>query len=236
MIDDRARWPQYNITDVVNYTMKNPGVEEFDVLVLAAPTVDITNLDTSKLTPTDDTAAFQQSVITSTQNMFSLAEVSLEQNKSLRKVVIMEHLPRFDNLDVDPTSLKPNLVKLANATLSQLWLNSPIKHKISIGYHSLNSSGVGAAHVERYQNQNTGRYDGVHLYGRTGCKDYTKSLRNILISAQIHQNPTQTKTQCDQTQQKDNHMNCPQANFQKEKTFHPSVKTNNRFNVLNSPN
>ena len=83
--------------------MKNPGVEEFDVLVLAAPTVDITNLDTSKLTPTDGTAAFQQSVITSTQNMFSLAEVSLELNKSLRKVVIMEHLPRFDNLDVDPT-------------------------------------------------------------------------------------------------------------------------------------
>ena len=118
------------------------------MLVLAVPTVDITNLDSSKLTPIDNTAAFQQSVIASSQNMFSLAEVSLEQNKSLRKVVIMEHLPRFDNLDVDPTSLKPNLVKLANATLSQLWLNSPIKHKISIGYHSLNSSGVGAAHVE----------------------------------------------------------------------------------------
>ena len=43
------------------------------LLVMSAPTVDITNLDTSKLSPTDSTEAYQQKVIVSAQNMFSLA-------------------------------------------------------------------------------------------------------------------------------------------------------------------
>ena len=44
--DTRARWPKYNFTDVVKYALDNPGREKFDVLVMSAPTVDITNIDT----------------------------------------------------------------------------------------------------------------------------------------------------------------------------------------------
>ena len=109
--NDTARWPQYNFTEVVNYNLKNPGVDAFDVLVLAAPTVDITNLNTSQLSSTDNTEIFQQNVIVSAQNMLSLAKASLEQNKGLRRVVLLEHPPRFDKIDVDPASIKPNLVQ-----------------------------------------------------------------------------------------------------------------------------
>ena len=224
---------QYNFTEVVNYNLKNPGVDAFDVLVLAAPTVDITNLNTSQLSSTDNTEIFQQNVIVSAQNMLSLAKASLEQNKGLRRVVLLEHPPRFDKIDVDPASIKPNLVQIANATLNQLWLSSPLKHKISIGCHSLYSNGVGKSHTERYQNQYTGRYDGVHLYGRTGCDDYTRSLVNIFLSTCLYHNSTKTKTQCGSTQQ-DMHINCPQTKFQNKTIFHPSVKTQNRFSTFNS--
>ena len=90
----------------------------------------------------------------------------------------MEHPPRFDKPAVDPTSLKPALAKLVNATLGKLWLNSKLKDKIIIGQHSIESSGTGDAHNV---NPVTGNYDGVHLYGVTGCKDYTNSLKSILM-------------------------------------------------------
>ena len=233
--DFNAKWPEQNFTDVVNYALKNPGLENYDVLVLSAPTVDITNMDTSKLSPLDNTEIYQQNVIISTQNMFSLAQAALEQNRNLKSVVLMEHTPRFDGLDVDPTSLKPNLVKLANSTLNQLWLNSHLKNKISIGHHSLENSGTETAHLARYQNLRTGRYDGVHLYGQTGCRDYTGSVENILLVALQSLSSTQDTAECGNTQ-KDNHTRCPQAQHQNKTVFHPSVQTQNRFGVFNSKN
>ena len=195
MHDFNAKWPEQNFTDVVNYALTNPGRENYDVLVLSAPTVDITNMDTSKLSPLDNTEIYQQNVIISVQNMFSLAQAALEQNRNLKTVVLMEHTPRFDALDVDPTSLKANLVKLANATLNQLWLNSHLKNKISIGCHSFENSGTETAHLARYQNLRTGRYDGVHLYGQTGCRDYTGSVENIFLVALQSLSSTQDRTE-----------------------------------------
>ena len=179
MYDGQARWPAYNFTDVVKHNLENPGRDKFDVLVTSAPTVDITNLNTSQLSATTNTEYLQQKVVVSSQNMFNLAKRSLEQNPSLRKVIILEHPPRFDEIYVDPTSLKPKLDRLANATLSQLWLNSPLKDRIIIGQHSLESSGAGAQYLDRYKNFRTEKYDGVHFYGQTGCSDYTNSVNTI---------------------------------------------------------
>ena len=39
------------------------------------------------------------------------------------KVVLMLHPPRFDSQNVDPTTLKRNLVGLANSIYQTLWLN-----------------------------------------------------------------------------------------------------------------
>ena len=231
--DKRARWPEHNFTDVTNNALKNPGLEDYDALVLSAPTVDITNLDTSKLKPTDNTEFYQQEVILSSKNMFNLAQRCLKQNTSLKKVVVMEHPPRFDQTHQDPTSLKPTLVSLANSTLNKLWLNSSLKDKIVIGHHCLENVGTGAAHFNRYKDMNTGRYDGVHLYGRTGSDDYTMSVHNILVSALPQATSAQQKISFGTTQQ-DNHQNCPQAKYQKHGKVNPTIVTKNRFSVLNS--
>ena len=244
--DTNARWPDCNFTDVARYELENHGREHIDVMILSAPTSDITNLDTSQLRPNDNTDALQQQVILSSQNMMHLAETSLRNNTKLVKVVLMEHHPRFDTTHTDPTSLKPTLARLANFTLNQLWLNSPLKHKIVIGRHSLESSGLGMAHLQRYQDQNTGRYDGVHLYGKTGRSDYTNSLKTIFLVALSELSPSQDNWRG--LSQSEEHKTCPQAMYQKYQKVqykkaqyqraqsHFSIPTRNRFSALHQGN
>ena len=227
-----ARWPERNFRDVVNYALKHPGRENFDVLVMSAPTVDITNLNTSKLQTSENTLFFQQQACISSQNMFKLAEESSQNNPSLSKVVIMEHPPRFDTPDMDPTSLKPELARIANSTLGQLWLNSPLKEKIHIGRHSLESSGTGATHFKRYENRKTGRYDGVHMYGQSGRKDFTNSLKTIIMMALAEESMADSGVG---TALGDNHNDCEQAKYQK-KNYQPHVQTSNRFSLFNQGN
>ena len=166
--------------------------------------------------------------------MLRLAESSLLNNPSLTKVVIMEHPPRFDTPNVDPISLKSKLAKLANSTISQLWQMSPLKDKISVGCHSLESSGAGAAHFARYQNNYTGKYDGVHLYGPTGRVDYTNSLKTILMMTFPERNQSRSDTGFG-TAQTESHNYCEQTNYQRGQ-YQPSVQTKNRFSVFNQGN
>ena len=196
---------------------------------MVAPTVDITNMNTSKLSSTDDTEIYQQKAILSSKNMFSLAQASLENNPSLKRIILMEHPSRFDRIEDDPISLKPKLAKIANATLGQLWMSSPLKNKIVIGNHSLVSSGDGDAHFSRYQHSNTGRYDGVHFYGQKGCRDYTDSVKSILMLAL-----TELNSECGPAQN-DIHNSFPQAKYQ-SKPANTSFPTKNRFSMFNQGN
>ena len=229
--DEKARWPERNFTDVVKANLENPGREPFDVVVMAAPTVDITNLDTSKLQQSDSTEVYQQNVVVSAQNMFSLAEHSLEQNPQIQQVVIMEHPPRFDIPENDPLSLKSSLANLANLTLNQLWLNSTLKNKIFIGKHSLDSTGSGPAHEARFVSGKSGRYDGVHYYGPRGGHDYTQSVKTILMLAKGNH------TEFGKYQESE-HKTCPQALYQMKQKIktHQSVTTQNRFSIFNQGN
>ena len=42
-----AKWPESNFKDVVKVELDNQGADKYKVLVMSAPTVDITNLDTN---------------------------------------------------------------------------------------------------------------------------------------------------------------------------------------------
>ena len=85
--DDSAKWPKKNFKDVVSHSIRNAGMEEFNVLVISAPTVDISNIDMEKETLKDA----QQKAIDSSKNMMNIAQRELKLNKSLTKVIIMEH-------------------------------------------------------------------------------------------------------------------------------------------------
>ena len=87
--------------DVVRKELENAPYRH---LVLGAPTVDISNLDTSKVKPSDNIDGFKQKAEDSCKNMMNIAEESLSNNPNLEKVTIMNHTPRFDNSDLDPVN------------------------------------------------------------------------------------------------------------------------------------
>ena len=201
--DGRARWVKKNFADVAPLALKKTHEDDpYSHLVLSAPTVDITNIDTSKLTENDNIEVLHESVKVSCQNMFTTAQNALKTNPLLQKVVIMEHAPRFDTTAVDPLSIKPLLAKFANATLSQLWFTSPYKNRIQIGHHKLEYTNDNVE--EHFLDSRKQRYDGVHMYSYAGKKAYTDSIAQIVKEVLSSSNLPKSS----------NHENCPQATFQ----------------------
>ena len=233
--DNQASFPRNNFKDVVADNLENPGRENYDILVMSCPTVDITNMDHVK----DTKDMMEEKAVESSKNMMIIAEQALARKSgSLKKVIIMEHPPRFDGV-------KSQLVEIANSALKQLHLKSSSKDMIVIGRHSLESSGGGSSHLARYQDYYTGRYDGVHLYGRTGTRDYTDSVNTMFLMAL-------SDTRAELGNMEEDHTTCEQAQYQRsqamkrtnrqsgyyryEKQHTFSVPTQNRFSLFNQGN
>ena len=227
-----ARFKNSNISAVTKAELE---LSKYDHLVLAAPTVDITNINTSKVEPTDETQKFRDTVSDSCKNMIETAQLALLNHRSLKKVTIMNHVPRMDSVDVDPLGLKPKLAEFANGKLLQLWLDCPQKDKIFIGSHTLECSAQ--AKLDRYTDEKSGRYDGVHLYGSPGRVAYTESVLNILISSFQTTISSQTqsprdKTQPPREQNEENHTRCPQTVHSNQRKEKYNLKVQNKFNPL----
>ena len=230
---NNARYKELNINDVAKKELEK---EEFEHLVLAAPTVDISNLSTENVKATDNTDVF------SCQNMLKIAEDALATNPGLTKVTLMNHTPRYDLHSVDPMGLKPNLASFANSYMLELWLDSKQKNHIFIGSHSLESSSSETRKMI-YTDEKSGRYDGVHPYGCAGRKAYTESALNILLTSFQSKIPSLSSRQ---STYRENHFACPQTNYMYSKqedgrrkyssvvSGQPPIKTQNRFSPLNN--
>ena len=120
----------------------------------------------------------------------------------------MNHVPRYDGKEVDPAGLKPNLAKFANNCMLELWLQSPLKNKILIGTHTLDCAGY--LRSQRYTDERTGKYDGVHLYGKAGKEAYSESVLNNLLSS------FQTQDKADGRGNESFHKKCPQAQYRRQ--------------------
>ena len=127
-----------NFAKITPQALKNTRDDDpFTHLVLSAPSADITNLETSKLTKKDSIEDFQHEVLNSCQNMFITAESALRSFPNLKKVVILKHGQRFDSPHRDPCGVKSELANFANATFDQLWFTSPFKERLQIGSQDL---------------------------------------------------------------------------------------------------
>ena len=148
--DKNARYPEENITDVTKGELSK---RHYDHLVIAAPSVDISNLDTANFRPSDNTDELKEKVGIYCQNIIKVAEDSLKNNTQLKKVTILNHAPRFDQRNIDPMGLKPNLAIFANNYLMELWFYSPLKNNIgtSVRRSSGRRSGVAVRAVDCWQ-------------------------------------------------------------------------------------
>lgn len=217
--DKKAKWPYKNVKNVTEKLLDEaPKADEFQHLILAAPTVDITNLDTARTKPTDNVEYFKQKVVISCQSMFTTAQNALLKHPKLKNVTLMEHPPRFDTADKDPSSLKPQLAKFANNYLQQLWSNSSLKHKIVVGQHNLLCDGK--IRQARFTRTLDKKYDGIHMYGVSGRAAYMRSVSSIISS--IIQPQVPAPTEADMTQY------TPSSGIQNNY----NVKVNNVFDIL----
>ena len=190
---EAAYFPKTNFTDVVPAEVVK---DDFEHLILQAGSVDISNLKTSQNAEIH-MEYFRQQAVISAQNIFNAGINALVQQPSLKKVVIFKQIPRYDPTYLDPLQLKQALSQLFNRTLTELWINSPYKERIHIGSHNMECSG--SILTSRYKDIETGKFDGVHLFGSSGSKFYTLSILNILQSAGL-------------TSENHNyHLSCPQS-------------------------
>ena len=175
--DMKNKFPHKNITDAVPKALNDaPEDDEYTEMILTSPTADITNLDTSNLQPDDNTEVFKERVTVSCMNVFSAAENALRNHPKLANVLILEHPTRSDTKEDDPLRLKRELAKYANTVYRQLWFQSPLKNRVSIGSLSLN---------------------GKHSYTRS----LIQAVRNNLPNMKPHNSPNQTSddhTNCPQ--------------------------------------
>ena len=173
--------------------------DEYENLILQAGSVDISNLKTKENANLYMDYFNQQTVLSAT-NTFNAGVNALAQQPSLKKVVILKQIPRYDPKDVDPLGLKPALSQLFNGTLMELWMNSPYKERVFIGTHNMECTG--AIQSSRYKSTKTGRFDGIHLFGSSGSKSYTLSILNILRTAGLI------------SSEHDYHLSCAQYKYQ----------------------
>ena len=83
--DPKAKYPEKNFTDIVPEELKK---DNYSTLILQGGTNEVTNLNTSGRIE-DKIEGFKKEIKASSENMFKIAEESLKQKKSLKKVIIV---------------------------------------------------------------------------------------------------------------------------------------------------
>ena len=170
-----SKWPNKNVKEVTKSLLDSEVPEH---LILGAPSVDITDLDTAKNNEDEYDEKLKRAVAISCQNMFSTAESAIKAHPRLQRVTLLQHLPRYDTADVDPFNLKPQLAKYANSIYQQLLEKSLVKEKLSIGKLSLDCEGK--IRQARFTRLRDGWYDGVFMHGTSGRNVYSRSLAAII--------------------------------------------------------
>ena len=180
MAKQAAKFPAQNFKNV---SEKELSKTKYDALILQAGSVDISNLNTRDKS-TEHFDYFRQETVKSAENLFKMAESSLKNYPELKKVVIMKQVPRYDAEVLDPLQLKQALAEIYNNKLSDLWLHSAMKKNIFVGAHS-SIACAGGIRKARYWCTQSGRFDGVHLYGPSGIGRAEKRRNGILKYADV---------------------------------------------------
>ena len=132
------KFPNLNFTAVVPAELRKGN---FHYLVLQAPSVDITNLNTD-VHPSQYSKYFQQETLKSAHKFFSVVENALEVKPTLHKVIVLKLIPRYDPPSVDPLGLKSDLSRMFNDKLEELCMSSCFQSKICVGSHNIDCTGA----------------------------------------------------------------------------------------------
>ena len=189
--DERAHKPHRNVNQVIREELRK---KEYSTVFLGAPSVDITNQDVSEGILDENVAE----TISSSLGMVEAAEYAISSGRA-KKVVILQHIPRYDIPKYDPHGVRPQLAQLANSHLQRARDASDFAEHILVGEHS-GLECEGDTRTNRFTNDQThirnwgvklGKYDGVHLYSQEGAEALTKSMLAIMKRAGMVRRPVQ---------------------------------------------
>ena len=195
------------MAEAVNSGLNFPGREPYEILTISAPSEDISNLKLKDCNRTD----IQSKVDESCRKLVNVAREALQKHNNLKKVILLEHPPRFDD------KLKSEMAIFANKTLCKL-IDDSKSDQIELGKHTLQCYGIGKTFEARYRNSITKQLDGLHFFGPLGSKVLSESLIEILVTSS-----QKSVTMAPST---------PQA----DTLLLPNIQVSNRFEVLDQGN
>ena len=207
--------PGRSFQKVTDDSLKN---NESELLILQAGAADITNFKTKDKSANQYREYFKQQTVIAAKNMITVATNSLINYPSLKQVIIMKQVPRYDAISVDPLGTKASLAQLYNDTLVELKSKSSYGSEILICNHNLDCSG--GIREARYKSKH--RFDGVHLFGSSGSKAFTESILMALKEADLVKNTPLS------------HFRRYHMKYNQSPQY--SVSTHNRFDALNQEN
>ena len=170
--DPHMFFPGRNFFQVVE---REVALNRPSVVILQSSSVDITVLKEKRLT----WDRMVQAAKKSSSDIYTLA-LKLSTDPLIKRIILSERTPRIDS------ARNTHLTELANEELHRLHSRpSQICTKIHIGKHNLQCS-TRAQKAAIFGIYGIGeRYDGWHLYGPEGPRQYTASVLNILHKAGV---------------------------------------------------
>ena len=175
-----------------------------DNLVLQSPANDLTNLNQ---VPEHQHLGWAEQ---SSRNMVNIAEQAIIQKPDLKKVILLEHLPRADSDHLAALAIH------SNSALHQFASTSIFSNQIVVASHTSLNPLTEEKTVAIFGPRNRG--DGIHLRGAEGPRRHTSSVISALKSVGI----AGWSTQAGKGSAKPQVISYSQA-----------LKTNNRFQHLN---
>jgi hypothetical protein len=189
--DERAHKPHRNVAEVIRQELAK---KKYHTVILGAPTVDISNQDVSDGIMDNNVAE----TVASCCSMVESAEYAIKSGRA-SKVLLLQHVPRYDISRNDPHGVRPQLARLANTHLRRARDASELAEHIMVGEHTdLECDGQvrtkrytsNQTHIKNY-NVQLGKFDGIHLYSQEGAEALTSSLLAILHRAGMVRRPQQ---------------------------------------------
>ena len=159
--------PELNHTDKVTSEL---AAKKYDTLVLKGGVNEISNINTNQdfIKNIDD---WKNKVAENSIKMFQLAEKSLAEHPSLRKVIILKRIYRCDN------TIKESLSQFANTVYDDYWRERGCPSNIVIADQKLQCDGN--LRMQRYGDGNLNNYDGIHHYTRSMGESVQKPKTSI---------------------------------------------------------
>lgn len=175
--DCRAWFPHKNVQAILQERLQR---KKYDTVILAAPSVDISN---QKIVGTV-TKSNRDETISSCDAMVQAADFAICSGRA-KRVLILQHAPRYDTQHDDPNGIRSVLARLFNKMVQCRRNQSQFAEYILVGSHTGLES-EGSLRFRLFANDGTatnvrhGKFDGLHFYSSAGRLALTKSVISII--------------------------------------------------------